>query len=315
MKINVVVTTYNHEKYLAQCLESILSQKGDFQMEVIIGDDASTDNTRQIAEQYQAQYPGTVFLLPPEKNLGITKNLKRCLDACTGEYIAICEGDDYWTDVYKLQKQKDFLDEHADYSMCFCAFVILFEETGVLELHPDPLYLKQDFLTTEDLIERNSIGNFSCCMYRRQAVARIPRQMYELFFADWLFNMACGQFGRIGFIRDWMSVYRKHAHGAWAGKSVIENNKKVIHLIDQYNEFFEYKYDTQFMKTKAALERHVVHLQANSDSDKAMSWNHSLTDRVAEQERILQNIYAGRGWRLIQFLRRIRSWFLPSAGR
>ena len=315
MKLSVVVTSYNHEKYIAQCLESILSQKGDFEMEVIIGDDASTDNTRQIAEQFQAQHPEIVTLLPPDKNLGISKNLKRCLDACTGDYIAICEGDDYWTDTYKLQKQKEFLEEHDECSMCFSAFFILFEETAILELHRDQSFLKHDFFTTEDLIERNSIGNFSCCMYRKSVVEKIPREIFEITIADWMFNMACGQFGKIGFIRDWMSVYRKHALGAWAGRSVIENNKKLIHLIDQYNEFFGHKYDTLFKKTKAQVGSSIARLQANPDSEKFMSWNHSLIEQVAEQERLIQGIYAGRAWRLIQLLRRIRSWFLPSANR
>src|SRR5690349_4970838 len=98
MKINVIVTTYNHEKYIAQCLESILEQKGDFEIEVIVGDDCSTDGTRKIVEGFGARHPNIISVLPKGENLGITKNLKRCLDACTGEYIAICEGDDYWTD-------------------------------------------------------------------------------------------------------------------------------------------------------------------------------------------------------------------------
>jgi glycosyltransferase involved in cell wall biosynthesis len=92
MKISVVVTAYNHEKYITQCMESVLCQKGDFQLEVIAGDDCSKDNTRSILQQFQQKYPEVVFLLPPGENLGVTKNLKRCLDACSGEYIAICEG-------------------------------------------------------------------------------------------------------------------------------------------------------------------------------------------------------------------------------
>lgn len=234
-------------------------------MEVIVGDDASTDSTRQLAEQFQARYPGLISLLPPEKNLGITKNLKRCLDACTGEYIAICEGDDYWTDVYKLQKQKDFLEEHGEFSMCFSPFIILYEETGTFALHResmyDPLYLPRDFLTTEDLIEQNYIGNFSCCMYRTRVIRQLPQEIFEMYTVDWLFNMVCGQFGRIGFLRDWMSVYRKHSGGAWAGSSTLENHKKWVQLIDIYNEYFEYRYDRLFMEKKGHIENSIARLQ------------------------------------------------------
>lgn len=252
--ISVVITTYNHEKYIAQCLESVLNQRGDFQMEIIVGDDASTDNTRRIAEQCQAQYPGVVFLLPPEENLGVTKNLKRCLDACTGEYIAICEGDDYWTDVYKLQKQKEFLEEHSDYSMCFSAFVFLFEETGKYKLQELPLHLEQDVLTTPDLIDQNYIGNFSCCMYRREAVLKIPAEIFEHFVVDWMFNIACSQFGKIGFIRDWMSVYRKHPQGVWSRKTQADQFREMHATIDEYNKLLNYKYDAEFSKKQKDIE-------------------------------------------------------------
>jgi glycosyltransferase involved in cell wall biosynthesis len=295
MNISVIVTSYNHEKYITQCLESILCQKGDIQIEVIIGDDASTDQTRLIAEQFQARYPGIIFLLPPEKNLGITKNLKRCLDACTGDYIAICEGDDYWTDVYKLQKQKDSLDLHTDFSMCFTPFLILSEEQGTFELHADPLYLTREFITTEDLIDHNYIGNFSCCMYRRDTIRQLPDKLFEFFTVDWMFNMACGQFGSIGILRDPMSVYRKHAHGAWAGQPGIENQEKLLQLIDRYNEYFEFKYEPLFMKKKGQLQSSIALLRANPapeivDVNKLVQWNQSLVLRLEESERILQSL-------------------------
>ena len=175
MKISVIVTTYNHEKYIAQCLESILCQTGDFEMEVILGDDNSTDHTREIAQQFEQKYPQVVLLLPARPNLGITKNLKRCLDGCSGNYIAICEGDDYWTDSTKLQKQMALLESHPAYSMCFNAFTIYFEANGRSEPFQDQLLLEKDFLTTEALIEQNYIGNFSCCMYRTEIVRKLPR--------------------------------------------------------------------------------------------------------------------------------------------
>ena len=117
IKISVVVTAYNHENYIAQCLDGILQQKGDFTLEVILGDDCSQDKTRQIMHTYQEKHPDIFMLLPPRANMGITKNIKRCLDACTGSYIAFCEADDYWTDTYKLQKQLEFMESHPEYSL------------------------------------------------------------------------------------------------------------------------------------------------------------------------------------------------------
>jgi glycosyltransferase involved in cell wall biosynthesis len=257
MKINVIVTTYNHERYIAQCLESVLKQKGDFQLEVIVGDDCSIDNTREMVDEFQNRYPLLISVLPTEKNLGITKNLKRCLDACSGEYIAICEGDDYWTDEYKLQKQMIYLQTHPDLSMCFSAFQIYYEDKKLLEPFADQVLLKKDVLTTEDLIENNYIGNFSCCMYRTDVVRKLPKELFEIFTVDWLFNMTCGQFGKIGFIREQMSVYRKHSQGAWAGREELSKLRELSRLIDVYNVFFNNKYEPLFKRFKEVVENEI----------------------------------------------------------
>jgi glycosyltransferase involved in cell wall biosynthesis len=254
MKISIVVTAYNHEKYITQCVESILCQKGDFEKEVIVGEDCSTDNTRSILQQFQQKNPGTIFLLPAQENLGVTKNLKRCLDVCTGEYIAICEGDDYWTDEKKLVKQKLFLDEHQDCSMCFSALMIYFEDTNTFLPNILPT---QDFLNTEQLIERNDIANFSCCMYRASVVKLLPPGIFSMYIADWMFNIACSQLGRLGFIREFMSVYRKHSGAAWSGMSTLDSLRKTCELMDAYNRFLEYKYDSLFRSHKKRIEEQI----------------------------------------------------------
>lgn len=258
MKINVVITAYNHEKYITQCLQGILNQKGDFQLEIIVGDDCSADNTRKILEEFQGRYPAIISVFPPGKNLGITKNLKRCLDACSGKYIAICEGDDYWTDEKKLQKQMMYLEAHPDLSMCFSAFDIYYEDKNLLEPFADQVTLKKEFLTTEDLIQNNYIGNFSCCMYRRDVVEKLPPGIFEVFTVDWMFNMACGQFGNIGYMPERMSVYRKHSQGAWAGMEELKKLKELSRLIDVYNDLFDYKYNDLFLQFKEVVENQVA---------------------------------------------------------
>ena len=118
MKLSVFVVTYNQEKYIRQCLDSILMQKVDFDYEVVIGEDHGTDGTRAICEEYAAKYP-QIRLLPLIENLGITKNWQRVLSECKGDYIAMCEGDDYWTDSNKLQIQMSFLEHNKEYPLCF----------------------------------------------------------------------------------------------------------------------------------------------------------------------------------------------------
>ncbi len=253
MKISVVVTAFNHEKYIAQCLDSILMQKGSYDLEVILGDDCSTDNTRQIMQDYQSNYPDKLTLLPLTTNLGITKNIKRCLDKCTGDYIAFCEGDDYWTDAYKLQKQMEFFESHLDYSVCFNAIMIYYEAERRFTAHPDQVSLETDTITVKELIAINYIGNFSCCMYRSKIINQLPEKLFDINTVDWMFNMACGQLGKIGFIRDWMSTYRIHSNGAWSKKSNYEGFYDILTHIDIYDHYFSYQYSEQFSRLKEQI--------------------------------------------------------------
>jgi glycosyltransferase involved in cell wall biosynthesis len=249
-KISVIITSFNHERYIKQCLDSILDQKGNYNLEIILGDDCSTDNTNEILRQYSEMYPVTLKMMPKQDNMGVTKNLKRCLDACQGDFIAICEGDDYWTDEYKLQKQMEFLEEHKDYSMCFSACMLFIEKENRFILHAGQNSLNKDTITTEDLIETNYMGNFSCCMYRTDAIRKLPAEIFNFFTVDWMFNMACGEVGRIGFIKNPMSVYRLHSNGVWSGKSTREQNDFLIQCIGTYNKFLNYKYKAQFRRLK-----------------------------------------------------------------
>jgi glycosyltransferase involved in cell wall biosynthesis len=253
-KISVAVITYNHQKYIAQCLDSILMQKGTFELEVIIADDCSTDKTRQIAQAYQEKYPDIFILLPPAANMGMSKNVKRCLDACSGDYIVICDGDDYLTDTYKLQKQLEFLESHPDYALCFNAVMLYFEDENRYAPHSGQLLLKKNTLTTADLIENNCIGSACSCMHRASIVRKLPEVIFDNYLGDWVINMACGRLGKIGFIRDWMTVYRIHSAGSWGGRSKVDQHRDMLTAIDIYNQLFSYEYDEQFRRLKASLQ-------------------------------------------------------------
>jgi glycosyltransferase involved in cell wall biosynthesis len=253
VKISIVVTSYNQEKYIEQCLEGVLAQKGDFEMEIILGDDCSTDGTGLILGSYQKKHPHLIQNLHNEKNLGATRNLKRCLDACTGKYIAICEGDDYWTSDEKIQRQIQLLETHPEYSMCFSALTLYYQQEGKYTSHNDQSKFPRDELTIEDLIKVNYIGNFSCCMYRASVVRNLPDSLFQMLVADWLFNMACSEMGKIGFIREPLSVYRIHAKGAWAGKTDMDQISEIIELAKDYNQYFQYRYNVFFERKQVAL--------------------------------------------------------------
>lgn len=114
VKISVAIITYNQQDTIAQTLDSILCQKGDFNLEVIVGEDCSEDGTRLICSDYAKHYPDVIRLLANTQNLGIMANFSRVMHACTGDFVAICAGDDYWCDEYKLQKQLDYFHRHED---------------------------------------------------------------------------------------------------------------------------------------------------------------------------------------------------------
>lgn len=118
MKISVAVITYNQQDTIAQTLDSILCQQGDFELEVVIGEDCSTDNTWAICKEYVGRYPEQVVLLENIHNLGIMANFARVMKACTGDYVGICAGDDYWCDEQKLQKQLDYFVAHPECGVC-----------------------------------------------------------------------------------------------------------------------------------------------------------------------------------------------------
>lgn len=117
--VSICCITYNHAPYIRKCLDGFLMQKVDFPFEIIIGEDCSTDNTRRICEEYADKNPDIINLLPSECNLGAVENERRVMQTAKGKYIAFCEGDDYWTDPLKLQKQVDFLESNSDYTVCF----------------------------------------------------------------------------------------------------------------------------------------------------------------------------------------------------
>lgn len=115
-KLSVILITYNHEKYIAKALDSVLAQETDFPFEIVVGEDRSPDQTREIVKEYAKKYPDIIRMVPREKNTGRpTLNVYETTMACRGEYLAYLEGDDYWTDTHKLQKQVDFLEEHPEY--------------------------------------------------------------------------------------------------------------------------------------------------------------------------------------------------------
>jgi glycosyltransferase involved in cell wall biosynthesis len=128
VKVSVAIITYNHEKFIAEALESVLMQVTDFRYEIVIGDDCSSDRTHEIIGDFQKNHPGKIRLLISETNIGVKKNLAQTIMACKGEYIALLDGDDYWTAPQKLRHQVGFLDSRPGCSFCFHSVKRIYED-------------------------------------------------------------------------------------------------------------------------------------------------------------------------------------------
>lgn len=128
--VSVHMITYNHAPYIREAIESVLAQQTDFPFELVIGEDHSPDNTLAIVREYQQRHPDIIRVITSDQNVGMARNARRTFEACTGKYIAYCEGDDYWNTPLKLQKQVDFLEANPSCSLVCSDYDILFEDTG-----------------------------------------------------------------------------------------------------------------------------------------------------------------------------------------
>lgn len=161
--VSILMPTYNHEKYIREAIESVLQQETDYKYELLINDDCSTDNTRQIAKYYADQFSHKIKLIYPDENQGLIKSYKRLMDIAQGKYVAILESDDIWTDRLKLQKQIEFLESHNDYSLVVgnCMRV---NQTGVI-IGPKVISIdeKLNGYWYEELLYENFIGALTIC--------------------------------------------------------------------------------------------------------------------------------------------------------
>ena len=152
--VSVIMLTYNHEDYIAQAIESVLMQETSLRYELIIGDDASTDRTPEIVREYARKYPDIIRAVLREKNLGANRNYLNIVSKQFGRYTATLEGDDFWIDPQKMQKQYDFLEAHSEYIGC-CSKCLVVNETGIPDYTKTPGFVwNKKVFTMEDYLTR-----------------------------------------------------------------------------------------------------------------------------------------------------------------
>ncbi len=213
--VSVIMITYNHEAYLSQAIEAVLAQKTTFPIELIIGEDCSLDNTRQIAAEYQRKNPQIIRVITSEKNVGACKNQARILSASRGKYIAYCDGDDCWHDNLKLQKQVDFLENNSQYVAAYHDAIFLNKFALGEKVSVLPKGGGKDFSGME-LTRYAFMPTLSICF--RNVIGELPEEYFKVLNNDTFLISLLGAHGGAKFIADIQpGLYREHAGGVWSG--------------------------------------------------------------------------------------------------
>jgi len=214
--VSVICTTYNHGKYIAQALDSMLMQQTNFDYEIIVHDDCSTDGTREIVEHYQSMYPKKIKAICELENQysqGVDV-MQLCVSKTSGKYLAMCEGDDWWLDDRKLQLQVDAMETHPESDLCVCR-AVAYDPTGTIELNEIRPKDHDAILTTEEIITNG--GDWvatASSMYRREIYETITE--YEKVIAfDYTHEIKGSLRGGIIYLDREMAAYRTSVRGSW----------------------------------------------------------------------------------------------------
>ncbi len=265
MVVNVCMITYNHEGYIRESIEGILSQVTDFFVQLVIGEDNSTDCTKEICMEYAAKFPEKVKVITSASNIGMSKNFLRTYKACEGKYIAFCEGDDYWTDQYKLQKQVDFLEANSMYSACFHNVLMKEERTGEkMEernavsnewlLHTS---LSKDIFDTEDVLGPWFIPSLSV-VFVNYPDFDLPDWFFNCQYGDLSFMLLLTLRGKFKYLDEVMGVYRMHNTGATAMHKAYDKIMIMVYIYASFDIHTRYKFHETIRKSVMyEIDRHI----------------------------------------------------------
>lgn len=235
MKASVLITTYNQEQVIGQAIESALAQATDFDYEIVVADDGSTDRTQSVIREYHHRFPDRIRPLLRERNLGIMRNFPEAFLECRGQYVACLDGDDYWTSLHKLQRQVEFLDAHPDYSMCFHNALMIWEDGSQAPvLHSPPG--RRPTYSVRELFHHDFISTSSVAVVRNHLVREFPGWYYMLPVPDWPFFVLHSMHGPIGYLDENWTVYRQHPAGTYSRLSREKRMEQSIEIVRTFRE-------------------------------------------------------------------------------
>lgn len=271
--VTTLVMAYNHAQMIQQALESALAQDVEGRHEILVADDGSTDDTRDIIRLYRDQNPKVIRLLFSEQNMGENAVRARGARAARGAYVALLDGDDYWTSSQKLRKQIAFLERRPNYAICFHNALVVYDD-GSERSHPfhsdtPAQRLSRPVPPITSTLEEIAAGNFmlSCSvMFRRGLIDEFPAWYFRATIPDWPFHVLNAEHGLIGYLDEVLSAYRVHGGGAWSDRISHYQDPKdlsdIIWIHDEINRHLGFRYDARIRKQTAYLAGRAARLLA-----------------------------------------------------
>ena len=250
--VSLICPTYNQEKFIAQTIESFLSQKTDYKFEIVIHDDCSSDNTRDIISQYYKKYPNIIKVIFQDENQ-FSKG-KQIISLVTpfakGKYIALCEGDDYWTDDTKIQKQVSFLETNPDYVMSYHNASVVDSSGNIIKPYKIPEEKRRD-ITQQELAKGKLLPLTLSWMYRNNNYGDLP-ELDKVLNGDVFFCSMLGLHGKAKYHNDISpAIYRVHNGGIWSKKDDRyrkRNTVNTFYWLYRYHSRVKSEYRFFFLK-------------------------------------------------------------------
>lgn len=289
-KVSVAMVTFNHERFIVQAVESALAQQTDFAFEIVVGEDASTDRTRERLLAIAERCPDRVKLILQAANVGGHANLKQVLSRCQGEYVALLEGDDYWTDPHKLQIQADLLDRRPKVAICHHNSLAVYDDG-----HASPFAWHRRSPARRTTLNSLLDGNFiSTCtaMFRNGLVGELPDWGGSLYAGDWRLHILNARHGRIAYIDRVMAVYRLHSGGVWWSQPRRRTLEGLIATAERMSEILTPRQQRRLNRTIARWHADIVELLL-SEGDTAGAAAHAQGRLSARSLIRLNDFYRG----------------------
>ncbi len=292
--VTIVCITYNHENYIKDALNSFLEQITNFEFEIIVHDDVSTDGTRQILKEYETLYPDKIKVVYQSENQyskGVPIMGTFLFPEARGKYIAICEGDDYWIDTNKLQKQVDYMESHNDCSICIHNAMKVNRDKknmGVISTVKSSCEIPcEKFILS---------GGGFCATNSILTKAEFARQFHEtgLYEVDYALQIFLAGKGNAYCFSEVMSAYRANVEGSWSRRSKenvqygVECEKKIIRMLRKYNELSNFTYETSI---KACIVKHELVIKFKLEDYKGILNDKKIIDYIKSMPLLKRTLY------------------------